>query len=311
MRVLQLTSMYPSAGAPYKGIFVRNQVESLEAIGVSSVVEIVDGPSSSLNYLKWIPKLRALLASGRFDLVHAHQGPTGLVPSFQFRVPFVLSLYGSDVHYRWARPFSAIAALRARRTIVCTRQMAEVLPRRVRPAILPPGIDIQHFRPRDRQEARARLGVAAGEKLLFFPADPERRIKDYPLFEAAVEHMSDPTIRIRVLRGVSEEDLPFLYAAADCLVLTSRAEGSPTVIKEALACGCPIVSVDVGDVSERVAGFEGCLVVEQRLPGAVAAAIRDVLASGARPDAGRATRELSLQAVARRVRAIYDECVSG
>ena len=48
--------------------------------------------------------------------------------------------------------------------------------------------------------------------------------------------------------------------AADVLLLTSITEGSPQVIKEALACGCPIVSVDVGDVKERVMGVYGCYV---------------------------------------------------
>ena len=49
--------------------------------------------------------------------------------------------------------------------------------------------------------------------------------------------------------------------AADCLLLTSWSEGSPNVIKEAMACNCPIVTTDVGDVNERLDGLDGCYVV--------------------------------------------------
>jgi len=50
----------------------------------------------------------------------------------------------------------------------------------------------------------------------------------------------------------------FWLNASDALLLTSMHEGSPTVVKEALACGLPVVSVDVGDVAERIEGIEGC-----------------------------------------------------
>src|SRR4030042_595614 len=48
--------------------------------------------------------------------------------------------------------------------------------------------------------------------------------------------------------------------AADVLVLTSFKEGSPNVIKEAMACNCPIVSTDVGDVRELIENLKGCFI---------------------------------------------------
>ncbi len=72
------------------------------------------------------------------------------------------------------------------------------------------------------------------------------------------------------LRGYSRSEVDLLMCAADCLLLTSRCEGSPQVIKEAMACGCPIVSVDVGDVSERIAGLSGCYLATSRHPQAIA-----------------------------------------
>jgi len=46
-------------------------------------------------------------------------------------------------------------------------------------------------------------------------------------------------------------------------LLTSRSEGSPQFIKEAMACNLPIVSTDVGDVRFNVAGVDGCYVCDQ------------------------------------------------
>jgi glycosyltransferase involved in cell wall biosynthesis len=65
--------------------------------------------------------------------------------------------------------------------------------------------------------------------------------------------------------------------AADAFLLTSFMEGSPQVIKEAMACGCPIVSVDVGDVRERMAGVEGCYVANTRKPEELAGLLRKAL----------------------------------
>ncbi len=48
--------------------------------------------------------------------------------------------------------------------------------------------------------------------------------------------------------------------ATDVLLLTSKWEGSPNVIKEAMACNCPIVSTNVGDVKWLLDGVEGCFI---------------------------------------------------
>lgn len=79
------------------------------------------------------------------------------------------------------------------------------------------------------------------------------------------------------LQHYTRTEVNWLMCAADCLLLTSRSEGSPQVVKEAMACGCPIVSVDVGDVRERVEGIEGCYVAKSRSPQELADLLRTAL----------------------------------
>ena len=80
----------------------------------------------------------------------------------------------------------------------------------------------------------------------------------------SVALLDNESVELLELKGYSREEVTLLMCAADVFLMTSFTEGSPQVIKEAMACGCPIVSVDVGDVKERTAGVEGCFVADTR-----------------------------------------------
>ena len=85
-------------------------------------------------------------------------------------------------------------------------------------------------------------------------------------------------INLIELKGYNRNQVNALMYNCDALLMTSKTEGSPQVIKEAMACGCPIVSVDVGDVAERTSGVEGCYVVHTREPKDIAEALQKALA---------------------------------
>ncbi len=101
------------------------------------------------------------------------------------------------------------------------------------------------------------------------------RVSEYPLSEG-VRGSRCQSILLS-LQHYTRTEVNWLMCAADCLLLTSRSEGSPQVVKEAMACGCPIVSVDVGDVRERVEGIEGCYVAKSRTPQELADLLRTAL----------------------------------
>ena len=115
-------------------------------------------------------------------------------------------------------------------------------------------------------------------------------------------------LELKELKGFSRVQVNHWMCAANCLLLTSKTEGSPQVIKEAMACGCPIVSVDVGDVTERVNGVEGCYVVRTREPKDIAEALQKALAHEGKTNGRARIQEMGLsnKQVAERLIAIYE-----
>ena len=98
--------------------------------------------------------------------------------------------------------------------------------------------------------------------------------------------------------------------ACDALLLTSNLEGSPNVVKEAMASNLRIVSVDVGDTRERLEGVAGCRVLAEDSAESLGGAVADVLRETGEPGGREAVRELGVDAIARRVRGIYRRAAS-
>jgi glycosyltransferase involved in cell wall biosynthesis len=92
--------------------------------------------------------------------------------------------------------------------------------------------------------------------------------------------------------------------ASDALILTSLHEGSPTVVKEALACGLPVVSVDVGDVAQRISPVEGCHLAAAE-PEELASKLKLVQRFGSRVKARDQIQDLTLQSIAGNLENFY------
>jgi glycosyltransferase involved in cell wall biosynthesis len=112
-------------------------------------------------------------------------------------------------------------------------------------------------------------------------------------------------VELVVAWGVPHTDVPLYMNACDAFVFTSMQEGSPNVVKEALACDLPVVSVPIGDTAERLRGIAGCELVEDERPEAIAAALERVLRRGQRVAGRAAVASLAEEAITARLIEVY------
>jgi glycosyltransferase involved in cell wall biosynthesis len=150
-------------------------------------------------------------------------------------------------------------------------------------------------------------------KHILFAGAFDNAVKNAPLAKAAINELTSEGVKVELieLKGYNRDQVNALMYNCDALLMTSKTEGSPQVIKEAMACGCPIVSVDVGDVAERVSGVEGCYIVRTREPKDIAEALQEALLFGGRTNGRQRILEMDLsnEQVAKRLIAIYQSLV--
>jgi glycosyltransferase involved in cell wall biosynthesis len=325
--VLMVTNMWPRAEHPGYGVFVFRQIESLRALGLDCEVVFVEGYRTRWAYVREsLRMLRLNFSAPRPRLVHAHGGETALVARWYLRGPVVVSYCGDDLlgtprangsialTSRVRRKLLRAHARLMTRTITKSAEMERSLHPAVRGRnrIVPNGVDRSIFRPSSGDAARRRLGWPAEDRIVLFAADPTVQRKRYWLADAAcreAEHTVGP-IRLEVAWGTSPADMPVLMAAADCMLLTSAIEGSPNVVKEAVACGLPVVSTDVGDVAEILSDVDLSWVCAPE-PGPLAGALADCLTVRRRSNGWERSAWLCQERIAERLLGLYGELVPG
>ncbi|NPA90798.1 MAG: glycosyltransferase family 4 protein [Chloroflexi bacterium] len=309
LRVLVVANLYPHPGAEDFGTFVYDEVRALRSLGVGVDVFYVNGRARRRHYVQALPGYWQHLRARPYHLVHAHYALSGVVARFQWRLPLVITFHGSEVAISFTAPLSKILARLADGVIVTSRWVAQQLGQPV-DAIIPPGVDLDLFRPMDRADARRALGLPQEGYIVLYAGQmrPDKRVW---VIEDAVTRLQKAGWPVRFVAATGEPHhrVPLYMNAADVLVLVSEAEGSPMVIKEAMACNLPIVAKDVGDVREVIGDTPGCFICDGSVEG-TAQAIEQALRFGRRTNGRERVRHLSLEASARRVREVYEETIN-
>ncbi|MDH3599485.1 MAG: glycosyltransferase [Candidatus Tectomicrobia bacterium] len=321
MKVLIATAMYPTPENPAYGSFIRTQVQSLEQIGVEIELLVFAARPHQLMYPKGIIQLRRRLASNRIDLVHAHFSYVGMAARTQWQAPVVVTYHGDDLlgtvgnmkgaHTRCSRLIVAagqILGQYADAAIVQTQEMAAKLKSEENVYIIPHEVDFELFRPINREDARRVLGLQPGKKYLLFAADPRTPVKNFPLARAIADHLSqqEPDLELLVVYKETQDCLALYMNACDALVFPSFQEGSPNVVKQAMACNLPIVATDVGDVQEVIGATPGCYVCKPDIT-AFAARLKDILQHRPRTCGREHIRHFDHHTVARKVLHVYEQ----
>ena len=272
MKVLVVASYNKGRFAP----FVTEQAEALKAAGCEVAYWGLRGKGLR-GYLGTLPALKREIKTFQPDVIHAHYGLSGLLANMQRRAPVVTTYHGSDINERKALMFSKLSMRLSAWSIFVSRKTMEIAKPRKEYSLLPCGIVLSDLQLADRSEARRRMNLSIDRKYVLFAGAFDNTVKNASLAKDVVAALHDEPVELVELKGYSRDEVTLLMCAADALLMTSFTEGSPQVIKEAMACGCPIVSVDVGDVKERIEGIDGCYVARTREPKELADLLRDAL----------------------------------
>ncbi len=319
MRVLVITTEYPTPDMPGDGVFIFRQIRALRDAGVEVDVLAFRSQGNPINHFRAGRKLRRMLREKDYDLIHGHFAHSVIGARLQFKLPVIVT-YRGDEAYGIVSPkgkytvkgfilklIAQIIALSVDELIVVSEAMGQRIWRR-NYTVIPSGLKLDLLKPIPRDEARQKLGWALDQPVVLFAVlDITSPRKRYPLARAAVDLANqelDVPAKLRVATGLSPEEMPLYLNASDVLLLTSRHEGSPNVVKEALACNVPVVSVDVGDVRERLEGVSYSAVCEDT-PEALAAALVPLLREPQRSNGRQTVEWLSDPLLAQKVIELY------
>ncbi len=256
LRILTVTNLWPENGS-FRGIFVREQVEALRRQGHQVDVEIVAQARGKADYLLAAPRVRRRARTGGYDIVHVHYGLTALAARLVTGIPKVLTLHGSDINSPKQRRITRLGAGSMSRVYV-SRRLA-VTAREPDATVIANGVDFELFKPTDRAEARATLGIDSDARVVLFGGHPDNQVKGYDVFSDVLAELRKRGVAAEELvlaaPGQNRADVVPKFAAADVLLFTSRkgTEASPTVVKEAATMNLPVVTVNVGDTAETLA----------------------------------------------------------
>lgn len=249
----------------------KRQGESLSLEGMQVSHFLITG-KGIISYLKSIIKLKKFLRNNNFEIIHSHYAFSGYVSYFAHsKEKLVLSFMGDDLlgtNDKYGRiTFKSTLITLINRTIcyilfdkiiVKSLQMKSYLKNSDKIEIIPNGVNLNKFYPLNQIECQKILDLNSKNKHVVFISNPKRHEKNYELAKSACNQLNNKNLELHAIYNSNVKELNYYYNAADLILLTSFHEGSPNVIKEAMACNCPIVSTEVGDVAKIIDGINGC-----------------------------------------------------
>jgi teichuronic acid biosynthesis glycosyltransferase TuaC len=287
--------------------------------------------------------LRTLIDRGfNFDVIDAHyfypDGVAAILLGRYFARPVVVTARGTDItliaKHVVPRRLITWAAQRATFVVTVSSALRHSLERLgVDPGkicVLRNGVDLDAFRPLDREAERIRLGVngrlllsvghlverkghdlvirslkwLGGFTLLIIGDGPERSRLELLARATGVAQ------RVRFIGAVAQAELPRYYSAADALVLASSREGWANVLLEAMACGTPVIASRIGGSTEAVTSTAAGVLFEPRTAEALASAAQEFLGNPPkREDTRRYAEGFSWEATTRGQLALFQRIV--
>ena len=301
MKILIVCSRNSGKIAP----FIQEQGDALSQLGVEIAYFPIEG-KGLCGYLKNKKRLLSKINEFMPDLIHAHYGLSGLLANLQRKIPVITTYHGSDINNTKILPLSRLNMILSVHNIFVSEKNRLKSNQTRNQSLIPCGVDINLFKPQDKSKARKILDLNEDKIYILFAGAFANSVKNSALAKSAVSLLND--VCLIELQGYSREEVALLINAVDVVLLTSFTEGSPQIIKEAMACNCPIVSVPVGDIENVISGTAGCFISTYK-PTDIADKLKQALEYGKRTEGRERILSLGLdrEAVAKQILSVYKQ----
>lgn len=301
MKILVVASYNKNRFAP----FIVEQADALKNVGCEVDYYGVVGKGIK-GYFNAFGALRNKIKAYKPDIIHAHYGLSGLLANLQRSVPVVTTYHGSDINLPKVLRLSKIAMRLSAWNIFVSQRNVDIAKPKKNYVLLPCGVNLPNYNESEIFAVKQKLNWNSNKKYILFAGAFDNIVKNAKLAQDSVSLIENA--ELIELKGYTREQVTALFYSVDAFLMTSFTEGSPQVVKEAMACGCPIVSVDVGDVAERIDGLEACYIAE-RHPQDIANKLQQALSLNFRTKGRERIIELGLtnDLVAKKLVEIYTQ----
>lgn len=264
MRVLQVTTNYPTQSNPIFGIFMKEQVESLVPLGVKNTIFFSNGSESRVGkknggmwvHFKSIFKLAWHLLTHKYDLIHCHSALSGMILLLSGGAFFnkcIVSFQndpdkeGDKRYFKILYPFFNKVIVKKPTSYSSWTKVV----------YLPNGCNSDFFAPLNKNECKKILGLDLEKRYILFVdsnRSRNRTQKRKDRFDETMKILREEygykNLEQLVMIGVPRDQVPIWMNSCDLHLLSSDQEGSPNSVKECLFCGVPVVSTNVGNVED-------------------------------------------------------------
>ena len=273
-------------------VFVTEQGNALIQAGIEVSYFTIQG-KGMFGYLSNLRRLKQTIRAEKPDLVHAHYGMSGALAVLQRLVPVVTTYHNGETLTCMGRLSSKLALRHSAYNIFVAQHIYDLLtPKPKRYTILPCGIWLSQQPLIPKDEARAALGLPTDKPNILFGGAFSNLRKNVALAREAIQRLPFD-VNLIEMKGWNRKQVNQLFCACDMLLLPTKSEGSPQVVKEALACNCPVVATNVADIPYLLLGVKNSYATDFD-PQEIANKIVEVLDDGGRSDGRQRIETLQL-----------------
>jgi teichuronic acid biosynthesis glycosyltransferase TuaC len=202
-------------------------------------------------YLNHFGKLKQQLRAKKYDIVHAHFGLSGALAVLQRKVPVVITFHNGETLTQRGNLISSVASLFSAYNIYVAEHIYKLtyFKKPHHSLILPCGINLNEMQLIPQETARNEMKLPNDRINIVFGGVFANLRKNVALAHEAIAITGRKDIYLVELKGYNRKQVNALLCAADLMLLPTKSEGSPQIVKEAMACDCPIVATDVADIA--------------------------------------------------------------